>query len=105
MKIFVTGGTGYVGHCLVSKLLEMGHQVNLLCRQAPDDDFHRHPNLGLFQGDLLDEPAIRTAMAGCEQVYHVAAYARAWARDPKTYFKVNVLGTVNILDAALVAGV
>jgi farnesol dehydrogenase len=44
-------------------------------------------------------------MEGCAQVYHVAAYARAWARDPKTYFKINVEGTVNVLDAAVKNGV
>jgi farnesol dehydrogenase len=105
MKILVTGATGYVGQNLVSKLLNLGHIVHVLCRQKPEGEPFEHNNIVVFSGDLLDRDAIQSAMAGCKQAYHVAAYARAWAKDPKTYFKINVQGTVNILDAALEAGV
>jgi nucleoside-diphosphate-sugar epimerase len=40
-------------------------------------------------------------MAGCAQVYHLAGYAKNWARDPQTYFDTNVEGLRNVLDAAL----
>jgi farnesol dehydrogenase len=39
-------------------------------------------------------------MQGCDQVYHLAAYARVWAKDPSTFYKLNVEATKNILDAA-----
>jgi farnesol dehydrogenase len=105
MNIMITGGTGYVGQRLVSKLLESGHTVHLLCRREPEGEFYQNPGLRFFIGDLLNREVLTHAMDGCEQVFHVAAYARAWARDPKTYFKVNVQGTVNVLDAALKTGV
>jgi nucleoside-diphosphate-sugar epimerase len=105
MNIMITGGTGYVGQRLVSKLLSQGHTIHLLCRKKPEDDFFQNANLKFFMGDLQSRDVLKQAMCGCEQVYHVAAYARAWARDPKTYFKINVEGTVNVLDAALETGV
>jgi nucleoside-diphosphate-sugar epimerase len=105
MNIMITGGTGYVGQRLVSKLLSQGHTIHLLCRKKPEDDFFQNVNLKFFIGDLQSRDVLKQAMHGCEQVYHVAAYARAWARDPKTYFKINVEGTVNVLDAALETGV
>lgn len=105
MKIFVTGATGYVGQRLVSRLIALGNTVHVLCRCRPDDELFHHNRVIVFSGDLLDEQAIKTAISGCEQVYHVAAYARTWAKDPKTYFDINVQGTINILEAAASANV
>ena len=105
MKILVTGATGYVGQNLVSKLLNLGHTVHVLCRKKPTDELFSHNQIKVFVGDLLDRDAIHLAMKDCQQVYHVAAYARAWAKDPKIYFKINVQGTINILDAAWILGV
>ena len=39
-------------------------------------------------------------MAGCRQAYHLAAFARVWAKDPAIFYKINVEGTKNVLDAA-----
>lgn len=105
MKIFVTGSTGYIGQQLTAKLLEQGHTVHALCRTIPRGPVYEHSNYKTFLGDLSDLQSIRTAMAGCAQVYHLAAYARPWAKLPTTFFDVNVKGTVNILDAALATGV
>lgn len=105
MKIFVTGATGYVGQNLVFKLLTLGHTVHVLCRTQPDVELFSNSKLKIFLGDLQNKQAIKDAMTGCSQVYHVAAYARAWAKDPTTYFKINVEGTVNILEVALELGV
>ena len=101
----LTGGTGYVGQRLAEKLITLGHTVHLLCRTHPEDKFFNHSQLKIFPGELLDREAIHHAMNDCEQVYHVAAYARVWAKDPTTYFKINVEGTVNMLEAALDLGV
>ncbi|HUI10158.1 MAG TPA: NAD-dependent epimerase/dehydratase family protein, partial [Bacteroidota bacterium] len=57
------------------------------------------------RGDVLDPCSIARAMAGCDTVYHLAAYAHAWARSPETFFDVNVTGTRSVLEAALRHGV
>lgn len=101
MKIFVTGATGYIGQKLVARLTSRGHHVHVLCRRAPGPDVSGDPRIRVFEGDLSDRAKISEAMRGCGQVYHTAAYARAWAKTPNVYFDVNVKGTVNVLEAAL----
>jgi farnesol dehydrogenase len=105
MKIFVTGATGYIGQRLVIRLVNQGHQVHVLCRQTPEHEMFSNPRVKIFQGDLLDLAAINEGMQGCDQVYHIAAYARVWAKNTRTFFDINVQGTVNVMDAALNNGV
>lgn len=104
MRIFITGSTGYIGQRLLSRLINDGHEVHALCRQRPDHPLFNNPRVKVFEGELLHKPSLATAMAGCEQVYHVAGYARVWAKDPEAYFRVNVEGTLNVLEAARHAG-
>jgi farnesol dehydrogenase len=59
-----------------------------------------HERVELVQGDVTDRDLLRAAMEGCSHVFHLAAYAKNWARDPKRYFEVNVQGTRNVLDMA-----
>lgn len=105
MKIFITGATGYIGQRLMDTLIKNGSEVNALVRTVPTDPLIKHPKLKFFEGDLLDKISLKKAMAGCDQVYHLAAYARPWAKNPKTYFEVNVQGTINILQTAHLVGV
>jgi nucleoside-diphosphate-sugar epimerase len=101
MKILVTGATGYIGQKLMSRLINAGHHVNALCRTQPEGALFNNPRVTVFEGELSDKEKIREAMHGCEQVYHIAAYARVWAKDPSRFYDVNVQGTVNVLEAAL----
>jgi len=67
--------------------------------------FLQHKNIQIFEGDITDLASIETAMAGCSQVYHLAAYARVWAKDTTAFERINVVGTKNVLDAAKKCGV
>jgi nucleoside-diphosphate-sugar epimerase len=105
MKIFVTGSTGYIGQQLTAKLLDQGHTVHALCRNTPPGSLYEHPNFKVFFGDISSKQSLKEGMKGCSQVYHLAAYARPWARKTETFFEVNVVGTVNIMDAAMQTGI
>jgi nucleoside-diphosphate-sugar epimerase len=100
MKIFITGATGFIGGRLASKLAAEGHQVNALVRERSNTGGLRHPNIRPVRGDLQDIVAIGRGMRGCEQVYHCAAYAKLWAKDRNLFYKINLEGTNNILEAA-----
>ncbi len=52
-------------------------------------------------GDVFDDDAVRTAMAGCDVVYYCVVDARMWLRDPAPLFQTNVEGLRQVLDAAL----
>lgn len=107
--IFVTGATGFIGSRLLQSLLQQGHRVRALVRRAnPDpppgssaqENPFAHQNLELVQGDLTDRDSLRRGMRGCSHVFHLAAYAQSWARDPQTFYTMNVLGMHNVLDVA-----
>ena len=105
MKIFVTGATGYIGNNLAKRLAAEGHTIYALCRSAEKASLLAHDNIKICDGDITDIKSVRTAMSGCEQVYHLAAYARVWAKDTSQYYLLNVEGTKNVLDAARELGI
>ena len=105
MKIFITGATGYIGNNLAKRLAAEGHTIYALCRSAEKASLLAHDNIKICDGDITDIKSVRTAMSGCEQVYHLAAYARVWAKDTSQYYLLNVEGTKNVLDAARELGI
>ena len=100
MRILITGATGYIGNQLAIKLADEGNMVHLLCRSIPDKKLSSQPNIKIYMGVIDDKDDIRNAMQGCEQVYHLAAYARVWAKDPRVYYLTNVVGTKNMVQCA-----
>jgi len=96
MKAFVTGGGGFLGLALVKILREGGHDVVSLQRGY-------YPELEktgtrCFRGDIGDLEGVKEAAAGCDTVFHVAAKAGVWGKYDD-YYRANVLGTRNIIDA------
>ncbi|HWP82505.1 MAG TPA: SDR family oxidoreductase [Bacteroidota bacterium] len=105
MTIFVTGATGFIGTKLVNRLVEHGHTVHALSRTASNRHGLDHPRIRLVTGDILDKGSLRRAMEGCEQVYHLAAYAKNWAPDKSMFYRYNLDGMKNVFEAAREAGV
>lgn len=106
MKIFITGVTGYIGQKLALRLADDGHTIHALIRDEKKGRLLlQHPNIKLFEGDILNPPSLLTAMEGCDQVYHLAALASVWHKDPQRFDTVNVSGLRNVLDACLASGI
>jgi nucleoside-diphosphate-sugar epimerase len=105
LAAFVTGGTGFIGSRLVRRLIEAGETVHLLAREHSDLSGLMGAGVSVFGGDVTDAPSLRPPVEGCRTVYHLAGYARNWARDPAVYTQVNVQGLRNAAEAALGAGV
>lgn len=105
MRIFLTGATGFIGSVLMRQLINDGHIVHVLYRSASFNKVDlSHSKILHFKGDLLNFSSLEQAMRGCEQAYHLAAYARVWAPDPLMYHNINVIGTRNVLQTALRLG-
>lgn len=104
-RIFLTGGTGFIGQRLVSALLAARRSVRALSRPAGDRSAVGLGRLEWVIGDILDRDSLRRGMAGCTEVFHLAAYARNWARDPSLYFRLNVEGARNVFETAMEAGI
>ncbi|GGC25628.1 epimerase [Novosphingobium marinum] len=98
MTIAVTGGTGFVGQALIDRALSEGRTVRALARSAQE------PREGVewIAGDLDDRKALRNLVSGAEAVVHVAGLVNA--PDAAAFEKCNVVGTLNLAEAALGAG-
>src|SRR5581483_8461530 len=101
----VTGGNGFVGCHVVRALLERGDRVRVLVRQGSDRGALEGLEVEFAFGDLRDRDSVERAVAGCQQVYHVAADYRLWVPDPAPMYAANVEGTRNIIETAHRAGV
>ena len=100
MRVFITGGTGFIGARLTEKLISENHRVTLLVRNPL---VNQSPGEGLtfIRGDIFDKAALRKGMDKCDWVFHMAAFTKPWAEDPSIVSRTNVTGTVNVLEAAV----
>jgi nucleoside-diphosphate-sugar epimerase len=102
-RIFVTGGSGFVGRRLVPHLVAQGHEVKALARSAEARNAVSAAGAEPADGDLHDGAALRRAMKGCSHVIHAAA-DMARASDYKAMHRANVEGTNAVLEAAREVG-
>jgi dihydroflavonol-4-reductase len=102
-KTLVTGGTGFVGRAVVEELLADGREVRVLARHPEHPALQGLP-VEVVRGDLRDPGSLKTALAGCSQLFHLAADYRLWVPNPPDMYATNVDGTRNILIAAREAG-
>ena len=105
MSVLVTGATGFIGGAVARELLRAGHRVKLLVRGPVGRVAIDHPGVEVCCGDVRDPDSLRWAVAGCTQVYHVAALYKLWVRRRRDLYEINVGGTENVLAAAREAGV
>jgi UDP-glucose 4-epimerase len=104
-KIFITGGAGFISSMLISRLADHNEIViydNYTRNTLKDTAYSNHTNVRQIQGDVLDYPALKAAMAGAQLVVHAAAIAgiESTVRNPVTTMRVNMIGAANALEAA-----
>ncbi|WP_158288441.1 NAD-dependent epimerase/dehydratase family protein [Mucilaginibacter psychrotolerans] len=104
-KILITGATGFIGRELSLALANKGYRVMALCRNTAHPYLIKHKNIEPVTGDILYPDTLKQAIKGCTQVYHTAALAKMWSRNPDAFYDANVTGTRNVLAAAADAGV
>jgi UDP-glucose 4-epimerase len=100
----VIGGGGFLGSHVADQLVMAGYAVRVFDR---NQSLWLRAGQQMIVGDILDPEAVEAALSGCEVVYHFAALAdlNEALDKPLQTVQVNVLGTVNVLEAARRAGV
>lgn len=104
MKTLVTGTTGFIGSSVARALLDAGRDVRVLVREGSDRSNIEDLDVEPVVGDLRDPASLKSALMGCDVLYHAAAFYSLWARDRQMVHDINVTGTRNILEAAKQAG-
>lgn len=104
-RIFITGGSGFIGSTLVGRLVEENEIVvfDNMSRDALSKlPYADHPNLKIIVGNVLDIDGVRTAMAGSDLVVHCAGIAGidTVIKKPTLTMQVNMVGSANVLEAA-----
>jgi len=94
MNILITGGSGFIGTCLVSDLLKKGHRVSIYDKQRSET----YPDLCRV-ADVRDKETLSSSMKGMEVVYHLAAEHRDDVSPTSLYYEVNVGGAENLVYA------
>lgn len=102
--VLVTGATGLIGRNLVGQLLARGRDVRVLVRSARRLPPAARARVEVVEGDL-SVASLAHALRGVETVFHLAACARAWTRDPSDFTAVNVAAVERLLAAVRTAGV
>jgi nucleoside-diphosphate-sugar epimerase len=104
-KVFITGGAGFIGSSLALRLSEHNHVIlydNLHHNALRDSDLSSRTNVIFVKGDVLDAAGLAKAMEGSDCVVHCAAIAGVDTviESPVRTMRVNLLGTINVLEAA-----
>lgn len=111
-NLLITGGTGSFGNAVLRRFLESDlSEIRIFSRdEKKQDDMRKrynHPKLKFYIGDVRDSRSVASAMRGVDYVFHAAALKQVPSCEfyPMEAVRTNVLGTENVLEAAIAAGV
>jgi dihydroflavonol-4-reductase len=104
-EVFVTGGSGLLGGHLISRLVRDGVFVRALARSDAAAVSVVERGATAIRGDLFDDDALREGMSGADVVFHVAGVNEMCASNPAAMDRVNVAGTVSVVQSASSSGV
>ncbi|MCR9206184.1 MAG: NAD-dependent epimerase/dehydratase family protein [Halobacteriovoraceae bacterium] len=96
MKVFITGGGGFLGKHIILQLLQKGHEVTSYSRgEYPELE---EQGVKTIQGSLEDKQKLAEASIGHDVIFHTASKVAMWGRK-EDFYQTNVLGTANVLSA------
>lgn len=107
MRILITGGAGFIGSHLAERLLNDGHQVQVIDNLSTGkleniESFKDHPKFHNVVGTILDRELMEQLISKCDQIYHLAAAVgvKYIIENPLLSLKTNIVGTDIVLELA-----
>ncbi|OGB98195.1 hypothetical protein A2V82_06735 [candidate division KSB1 bacterium RBG_16_48_16] len=105
MRALVTGASGFTGGYMVQNLFQHGHRVRVFVRTMSNIEKLKTMPVEFAFGQLQNKEEIASAMQDIDVVFHLAALYRAANLPDSAYWETNVMGTENVMEAALKNGV
>ncbi|MBF0635210.1 MAG: complex I NDUFA9 subunit family protein [Nitrospinae bacterium] len=105
MKVFVTGGTGFVGSYVLQSLRNAGHDVRVLVRKGSERKLPFTDGLSIVHGDQGGDAGWESALEGVDAVIHLVGIIREFPSRGITFQKLHTEATRQIVDAAVRMGV
>lgn len=106
MRVFLTGGTGYVGGHILEHLLEAGHEVTALVRPGSEEKLPvPREKITVTIGDARDQESFSSTLGDCDAVIHIIGIIREFPHRGITFEDFHVSATRNVLNAAREHGV
>jgi UDP-N-acetylglucosamine 4,6-dehydratase len=109
--LLITGGTGSFGHAVLQRFLDSGlDEIRIFSRdEKKQDDMRKryaNPKLRFYLGDVRDRRSLTSAFRGVEHCFHAAALKQVPSCEfhPMEAVRTNIIGTENVIDAAVAAG-
>jgi nucleoside-diphosphate-sugar epimerase len=102
-RVFLTGGSGFVGTAVIEELVARGFGVNALVNRGALKV--KTGDVRLIRGDLFDDAALDSGMSGCAAVIHLVGIIAENPSHDATFQRIHVQGTKRVVDAAKRAGV
>lgn len=107
MKVFLTGGAGFIGSHIAESLVQEGHHVIIYDNFSSGNYLNiKHldnTKVKIIEGDILDYKKLQSAMFGCDYISHHAAQLEIYraSEDPSFDLTINTIGTLNVLKSAI----
>lgn len=105
MKIFITGGTGFIGRHTVDLLIQKNHKLTLLVRKSSNTSFLKDQSVTLITGSITDKKSLLEGMKDCDAVINLAGHYTFWEPDKKIYSQTNIEGAKNVFECAIELGI
>jgi len=105
MKVFVTGGTGFVGLYLLEELLAAGHTVRCMVRDGSEGKLPLREGIEVRLGDATDPVSLEGSLEGCEALIHLVGIIREFPSRGITFERLHTEATRNVVAAAVAQGV
>jgi dihydroflavonol-4-reductase len=105
MRVFVSGGSGFIGSQVVKRLVQKEHEPICLVRSTSNTIGLEKMGVDLITGDVTNKDSLIDCMAGCDWAVNLANVYSWWEPDKRIYNKVNVEGTQNVMECVLGTGI
>jgi dihydroflavonol-4-reductase len=104
MKVFITGGTGFIGKYTIELMVRRNYSLAVLVRKQ-NVPFAESKNISLIPGDINDKKALLKGMENCDAVVNLAGHYSFWEPDKSIFNTTNINGVRNVMECVLESGI